>query len=108
MVLLKDICDGYIAPALVSPFHIGDIAHEEIVIFDPILKLHVIDTLEEPNLKNITEIIYTNNPIISINNKHIIDLRLIIGGANKPADKNSFFDKKNKKEIDKAIIDANK
>jgi hypothetical protein len=33
--LLADICDGFIAPRMFSPFHVGDTTHEEIVIFDP-------------------------------------------------------------------------
>jgi hypothetical protein len=40
MIILKDlfkgIYDGFIAPAMFSPFHSGGFTHEEIVIFDPI------------------------------------------------------------------------
>jgi hypothetical protein len=43
--MFKDVCDGYIAPKIKSPYHINNEAHEEIVIFDPIDKLKLIDDI---------------------------------------------------------------
>ena len=34
--LFGDLYDGYIAPKMYSPFHVGNASHEEILIFDPI------------------------------------------------------------------------
>lgn len=34
--LFGDVYDGYIAPKMYSPFHVGNASHEEIMIFDPV------------------------------------------------------------------------
>ena len=34
--LFGDLYDGYIAPKMYSPFHVGNASHEEVLIFDPI------------------------------------------------------------------------
>lgn len=34
--LFGDVYDGFIAPKMYSPFHVGNASHEEILIFDPV------------------------------------------------------------------------
>ena len=92
--LFKDICDGYIAPKLVSPYHPGNIAHEEIVLFNPKTKISMFnDNNTTISKEPITKIIDNTNTIININYKTInLQIRLVKGGnIFAYEDKNTFF-----------------
>lgn len=112
--LFKDICDGYIAPKLVSPFHPGNSAHEEIVIFDPKHKIVVLEdediTVNEYPIENKINS-SKNNTLVSIKYKNFISTRMNmnLSGGGDLEDKNVFYtDKKYKKLVKEATTRAKK
>jgi hypothetical protein len=111
--LFKDICDGYIAPKLISPFHPGDSAHEEIVIFNP-SSLVVLDNDDDTQINkyHINEYKNEKDTTVSIKYKNFINMKINIdksGGSSVLEDKNTFYtDKKYKKMVKEATIRAKK
>ena len=93
--LFKDVCDGYIAPKLDSPFHINDIAHEEIVLFDPIkLDLTVDTTATRVTESHIQDrIAITDSPVV-ISVSGLVDSKMCFPkhGGSAHIDKNTFYD----------------
>lgn len=106
--LFKDVCDGYIAPKMLSPYHINDIAHEEIVIFDPIKnQLYVVNDDIDITISSIDERISLNNSPLVLKTHNIKIWIPKLNGGNikeKYVDKNKFYNKKNitKKSIKEA------
>ena len=99
--MLKDVCDGYIAPKLKSPYHINDEAHDEIVIFDPVNNLELIDddidiiNALKLNQKPISINIYEHNKPVVLTPKVKIFISKNGGGKNiKHIDKNEIFNNK--------------
>jgi hypothetical protein len=114
--LFKDICDGYIAPKLVSPFHPGDSAHEEIVIFDPKYKIAVLKAEDKDitiNEYQIKDKINNNKnyTVLSVEYKNYIStkINMNLSGGGYLEDKNAFYtDKKYKKLAKEAAKRAKK
>jgi hypothetical protein len=109
--LSKEICDGYIVPRLKSPYHIGDEAHEEIVIFEPSKYLSLVKSTSEYldlEPKSINDLISEYSVPVIINKKLTINMKIPKRGGNKEEyiDKNDFFN--NKKLCKEAIKSAKK
>lgn len=99
--LFGSICDGYIAPKMLSPlqpdFHIV----EELVLFNTD-KLKLIDNLDnkQVNSSHINSLIEMNNPLFTISYKDInLKMNLHMGGSYNPLDKNMFFYKNYSKNL---------
>lgn len=92
--LLKDVCDGYIAPKLHSPFHINNIAHEEIVLFDPIkLDLRIDKTDGPVSESHISErILISNSPVVVSSGFASTKICFAKTGGSRYEDKNTFYD----------------
>jgi hypothetical protein len=97
--MFKDICDGYIAPILDSPYHINNKAHEEIVLFNPKDCLFIINDIDI-EIQPISDRIHTRDQSVIITPKLKIFIPktaesspLASGNANY-VDKNKIFDKK--------------
>ena len=84
--LLSDICDGYIAPRLFSPYQEENFIHEEIVIFKPIEFLELYNITKIPEIKSIIF-----SPSISCKYKNTINTKILKGGSFYE-DPNKFFD----------------
>jgi hypothetical protein len=107
--LFKDVCDGYIAPKLFSPYHINNIAHEEIVIFNPKKELYeVLDVADDIEITNINERINQNHIPLIIDNLNLWMSKVKTGGTYKYVDKNSFFDNLSEKDYKKYSAQAKK
>lgn len=99
--LFKHVCDGYIVPALISPYHNGNIAHEEIVIFDPVEYLELADPkyLDLP-LTPIQDLLYISCiPVILRPNLQIL-LPKSGGHKDKTKDKNKINSKMYKASVE--------
>ena len=107
--LFKDVCDGYIAPKLFSPYHINNTAHEEIVIFNPKQELYVSDGFESVEIIDINERIKQDNVPLVIDNLNIwMQPKIQKGGNIKYIDKNIFFDNLSENEYQKYSVKAKK
>lgn len=104
MLILKELYggkyDGFIAPRLFSPFHVGGYTHEEIVIFDPIKSnMQLVQTPYDSkviDLQTILTRLYKQTTLSYAN-----ELRFTVltksGGCKRSSkqilqDRNSFFD----------------
>lgn len=105
VVILKELlsryCDGYIAPRLESTYEKCGFIHEEIVIFDPLNKLVLIDT-KEFDIKDISTIFV--GPSVTLQTKRLVGADTLLqraGAGIKHDDFNTFFD--NKKKVYQAV-----
>ena len=103
MMILEDIFsdryDGYIAPQMFSPFHVGGISHEEIVIFDPkASKIEVVigdlAAVKSVPLQGVLKKLYKT---LDLSYKGM-KLSVLEGGAFKEVDRNIFFESNYYKE----------
>jgi len=112
--MFQDICDGYIAPRLFSPYHINNIAHEEIVIFNPKKELYVVsEEIKNINIKSINDRIKENCISIKIDNlnmwmkKNTLN-NALTGGNKEYIDKNNYLDELSNKDFKKQTTEAKK
>lgn len=91
--LFSDICDGYVAPRLFSPYQEENFIHEEIVIFDPVRKLEIVEDVN-PAQHNISSLF--SGPSYTIKKKQFLQEKMYFGGTFKTSqdDFNKFFDDK--------------
>ena len=103
--LFKNICDGFIAPELLSPLQNNSKTHEEIVIFNPEY-LEKVNNIDDIKSLDINVLISQNNILLNFNYQNKIDYSMYFakGGnkkRNKYYDKNLFFEDDIK--VEKAI-----
>ena len=97
MLILREIFgdkyDGFIAPRMYSPFHVGGMSHEEIVIFDP--KKACLEVLPKARGLNLQK--YRLEDVLSLSHKQFVvsfknQLFHKGGGEAMQRDKNYFFE----------------
>ena len=103
--LFGKVYDGYIAPKMYSPFHVGNASHEEILIFDPIKSGLVVSIKEDDVVKEpISNILLTFNVIEfeDVHFKRSVYAAKTGGGFYKNKNRNDMFqDTKKVKEAAK-------
>ncbi len=100
MLILKElfsgIYDGIIAPRMISPFHVSDKTHEEIIIFDPIKsELEICDQTEVKSM-NINVLFNDGKSIQTFKYKDMFARSIYVGGSI-CVDRDKFY--KNKKLV---------
>lgn len=90
--MFKDIYDGFISPRLFSPFHEGNVTHEEIVIFNPKDCMELNQTKEKITIANISDLLNLFSSKVSIKYKTFFNRTIIMRGGASHQDKNTFFD----------------
>ena len=106
--LLENICDGFIAPALWSPYHYdyNNIEPEEILLFNPKkcnLKVTQLESLKNYKIDNLVIEDYLLNRfkshyIVNYGSKIFLSRDLLRGGTQNYIDKNIYINSMSKKE----------
>jgi hypothetical protein len=101
--IFNDRYDGYIAPRMFSPFHVGGMTHEEIVLFDPkASKVEVVGDLSVVKSVPLQGVLKKLYKTLDLSYKGLL-LSVLEGGVGKEIDRNIFFESSEYKEAYKEV-----
>jgi hypothetical protein len=96
--IYNDKYDGFISPKMYSPFHVGGMSHEEIVIFNPKkVGLEVLPVASGLNIKKykLDDVLNISHKQFVLSYKNVLSLKVFQNGGDGGmlSDKNDFFEK---------------